>query len=122
MTTFTDRFGVSADIVDDPMTADPRPSLEALLETLAGHRHIFNDQEWVPFGAIECAFRDVRALASGLLDQLATERQARAALERIAVGLTELDWCIGYELTEADSRTLDNLRDQAFAFKVLEQP
>jgi len=44
------------------MTADPRPLLEALLETLAGHRHIFNSEEWVPFGAIECAFADARAL------------------------------------------------------------
>ena len=49
--------------------------------------------------------------------QLTAERQARAALERIAVGLTELDWCIGYELTEANSIALDNLRDRAFKLR-----
>ncbi len=39
----------------------PAPNLEALLKVLASHRHIFNDEEWVPFGAIECAFHNLKS-------------------------------------------------------------
>jgi hypothetical protein len=36
-------------------------------------------------------------------------------LRAIAQGLVSLDWCIGYELTEAQHVELDNLRDRALA-------
>ncbi len=40
---------------------DAPPDLAGLLAEIAKHRHIFNAQEWVPFGAIEVLFE--RALA-----------------------------------------------------------
>jgi len=45
---------------EDPTSAglDGEGRLQALLKRIAEHRHIFNDVEWVPFGAIECAFYD----------------------------------------------------------------
>jgi len=43
------------------------------------------------------------------------ERAARLLqLEEIAEGLRNLDWCIGYELTEAQHVELDDLRTKAF--------
>jgi hypothetical protein len=36
-------------------------------------------------------------------------------LERIAEALRELDWCLGYELTESQQIRLDEIRDTAWS-------